>query len=171
MKDKMEILTLYVPEKYKDELQKIADEHNMTVSAAYRHIYGLDYEEFNFVFSIKEKMLLRYVQILAVLTYGFSDWLSTKAGFYMKKGNNKKQKFYEFIYRRTNSLYSYFNEILLPLCDEGFETLSDDILNKEAENIEAVVYLIENGTPDDWEKVRALAHKYHTKHSKKGVSK
>ena len=131
-----------------------------TVSEVYREIYGLEYAEFNLSFSVKEKTLLSYVQTLSVLTYGFTDWLRQQVVFYTEKGNKKKQEFYEFIYKNTNSLYSYFNDILLPMCDEGFETLTDNAAEIEAENIEAVAYLIEKGNAEDWNKVRKLAKPY-----------
>ena len=120
----------------------------------------MDYTEFDIVFSAKEKTLLRYVQTLSVLTYGFKDWIRQQAVFYAENKNEKKQWFYEFIYRNTNSLYDYFNNVLLPMLDSAFETLTDNAAEQEAKNIEAVAYLIEKGSADDWNKVRKLADPY-----------
>jgi len=64
---KYKSMTVYVPEDYKKQINNIKEEYDLTMSQAYRHIYGLDQQEFAFHFSAKEKPLLLYIQTISVI--------------------------------------------------------------------------------------------------------
>jgi len=162
-KMKKEVLTVNVPVEYKNEVCKIAEKYDLTISEAFRHIYGLDSQEFAFTFSAKEKPLLKYVQTMAVINYGFEDYVKRQVEFYREKKNEKKEKFYEWIFRKLSPQRSFINQTLLPSLEEGFESLTDKAAEKQLKFVESLMFLLEHGNRKDWDVVNGLAKQYMNK--------
>jgi len=155
----MKTLSIIVPDSYYNIFEKASREQNITKSEAFRNIYSLNEEGFSIDISAKEKPILLYMQSVAILIYAMCDYLDTQIEFYKDK-NKEKYKLYLFLQKHSITHYQFFSSTALDFLTEAFETLSDDVLDKSAERMTDMSYLIEKGTNEDWNIISKLAKKY-----------
>ena len=158
-KDKFTTLTVAVPREYKKAIIEVAEKEGVSVSEVFRRIHSLNADEFRFVFTKKDSELLTYAQTMFILLYGFIDYLKGQRKIYAKR-NPTKEAFYSFVEKQVTTQYNYYSERLLPVLEEGFNEAYDGIVEKEAEKIEHLAYLIEKGDDSDWTVIKKIAKKY-----------
>ena len=67
-----------------------------------------------------------------------------------------KEKFYNFIYKTFSGFYSFMDKTILTSCLKGFEEISDSLVDRQSDNIEAFAFLIEHGNNEEWAEIRKI---------------